>query len=60
MLIKGEIAGLSNFFFCHYVFRKTSAAKASRSVYMRERVNLEYLFTLEESALTTMHHANIM
>ena len=30
---------MSNFFFCHYVFRKPSAAGASESVYMRERVN---------------------
>ena len=30
---------LSNFFFCHYVFKKPSAADASESVYMRERVN---------------------
>ena len=28
---------MSNFFLCHYVFKKTSAAKASESVYMRER-----------------------
>ena len=27
-----------NFFFCHYVFKKPSAAEASESVYMRERV----------------------
>ena len=30
---------MSNFFFCHYVFKKPSAAEASESVYMRERVN---------------------
>ena len=29
---------LCNFFFCHYVFKKPSAAEASESVYMRERV----------------------
>ena len=29
---------MSNFFFCHYVFKKPSAAEASESVYMRERV----------------------
>ena len=39
IVAKGEIAGLSNFFFCHYVFKKPSAAEASESVYMRERVN---------------------
>ena len=27
---------LSNFFFCHYVFKKLSATEASESVYMRE------------------------
>ena len=30
---------MSYFFFCHYVFKKPSAAEASESVYMRERVN---------------------
>ena len=30
---------MSNFFFYHYVFKKPSAAEASESVYMRERVN---------------------
>ena len=29
---------LSNFFFCYYVFKKPSAAEASESIYMRERV----------------------
>ena len=29
---------MCNFFFCHYVFKKPSAAEASESVYMRERV----------------------
>ena len=32
---------LSNFFFCHYVFKKPSAAEASESVYMREKVKSE-------------------
>ena len=35
---KGEILVLSNFFFCYYVFKKTSAADASESVFMREMV----------------------
>ena len=35
---KREIV-LSNFFFCRYVFKKPSAAEASESIYMRERVN---------------------
>ena len=34
-----------NFFFCHYVFKKPSAAEASESVYMRERVNVLFMFT---------------
>ena len=29
----------TSFRFCHYVFKKSSAAKVSESVYMRERVN---------------------
>ena len=35
---------LSNFFFCHSVFKKPSAAEASESVYMRERVKSIYTF----------------
>ena len=31
---------LRNFFFCHYVLEKSSAAEASESVYMRERVKV--------------------
>ena len=34
---KEKLLVLSNFFFCHYVFKKPSAAEASE-VYMRERV----------------------
>ena len=36
---KEKLLVLSNFFFCHYVFKKSSAAEVSKSVYMRERVN---------------------
>ena len=36
---KEKLHVLCNFFFCHYVFKKPSAAEASESVYMRERVN---------------------
>ena len=39
-----------NFFFCHYVFKKLSAAEASESVYMRERVKRykrDWLFLIE-------------
>ena len=35
---KEKLLVLSNFFFCHYFFKKPSAAEASESVYMRERV----------------------
>ena len=35
---KEKLLVLSNFFFCHYVFKKLSAAEASESVYTRERV----------------------
>ena len=38
MCQKEKLLVLSNFFFCHYVFKKLSAAEASESVYMRERV----------------------
>ena len=34
---KEKLLVLSNFFLCHYVFNKLSAAEASESVYMRER-----------------------
>ena len=37
---KEKLLVLSNFFFCHYVFKKSSAAEASESVYMRERVKM--------------------
>ena len=36
---KEKLHVLCNFFFCHFVFKKPSAAEASESVYMRERVN---------------------
>ena len=38
---------LRNFFFCCNVFTKQSAAEASESVYMRERVHI--IFNLEHS-----------
>ena len=38
-MAKGEIACFVQFLFCHYVFKKPSAAEASESVNMRERVN---------------------
>ena len=40
IVTKGEIARFVQFlFFCYNVFKKPSAAEASESVYMRERVN---------------------
>ena len=36
---KEKLLVVSNFFFCHYVFKKPSAAEASESINMRERVN---------------------
>ena len=42
IMAKGEFAVFVQFFFCHYVFRKTSAAEASEIVYMRERVQKDY------------------
>ena len=45
IVAKGEIARyLSNFFFCHYVFKKPSAAEVSEKVYMREIVKARVLF----------------
>ena len=38
---------LSNFFFCHYVFKKLSAAEASESVYMRKRVKTKLIIDLD-------------
>ena len=35
---KEKLHVLCNFFFCHYVFKKPSAAEASESVYMWKRV----------------------
>ena len=35
--MKEKLLVLSNFYFCHYVFKKQSAAEASESDYMRER-----------------------
>ena len=35
---KEKLLVLSNFFFCYNVFKKMSAAEASESIYMKERV----------------------
>ena len=40
IVTKEKLLVLSNFFFCHYVFKKPSTAEASESVYMRERVKI--------------------
>ena len=40
---KEKLHVLCNFFFCHYVFKKLSAAESSESVYMWERVKRECL-----------------
>ena len=41
---KEKLHVLCNFFFCHYVFKKSSAAIASKCVCRWERVNLLQLF----------------
>ena len=43
---RGKFIVLSNYFFCHYVFKKQSAAEASESVYMRDRVKPVIVNTL--------------
>ena len=40
---KEKLLVLSNFCFCDYVFKKPSAAEASESIYMRERVKQHLL-----------------
>ena len=50
---KEKLHVLCNFFFCHYVFKKPSAAEASESVYMRERVNyILKLILLQQGVIT--------
>ena len=44
---KEKLNVLWNFFFCHYIFKKLSAAAASESVYMRERVKIVNLIYRE-------------
>ena len=50
IVAKEKIARLEHFFFlsCHYVFKKRSAAEASESVYMRERVKRTILMYLNQ------------
>ena len=40
---KKNLMIMNNFFFCHYVFKKLSAVEVSESVFMRERVKLNYI-----------------
>ena len=58
--LKEKLHVLCNFFFCHYVFKKPSAAEASESVYMRKRVNgkLTYADTLHTEQL--MYNLDLM
>ena len=43
---------LSNLFVCHYTLKKLSAAEASESVYMRDRINqLPDILIIESSKL---------
>ena len=45
---KEKMLVLSNFFFCHYVFKKLSAAEASESVYIREWVKIQPFLSLSQ------------
>ena len=67
---KEKLLVLSNFFFCHYVFKKLSAAEASESVYVRKRDNAVHTktsksvsFPFATSFFNSMqyfsHHLNI-
>ena len=50
---KEKLHVLCNFLFCHYVFKKPTAAEASESVYMRERVK-------PHSTVLQLHHSKSM
>ena len=41
--------------FCHYVFKKPSAAEASESVYMRERVKVVIIFGNKKNTKVLLH-----
>ena len=45
----------ANFFFCYYDFKKLSAAEASESVYMRERVKPVLTSTHDVDASSAEH-----
>ena len=49
---------MSNFFFCDYLFKNPSAAEASESVYMRERVKqlqIVYVYVKFQSACVVIN-----
>ena len=54
MTKSGKHCGKRNFFFCYYVFKKPSAAEASESGYMRERVKLISGGIVECAAFTSV------
>ena len=41
---KEKLLALSKFFYCHYVFKKPSAAEALKRVYIKARVNKLYVY----------------
>ena len=49
---KEKLHVLCNFFFCHYVFKKQSAAEASESVYMRVKP-YQHTANLQQTILKT-------
>ena len=51
---KEKLLVLSNLFFCHYVFKKPSAAEASESVYVRERVKILVTLFLWQFVVTSL------
>ena len=54
---KEKLLVLSNFYFCHYVFKKPSAAEVSESVYMGERVNMSFLAFSQKHATQHYFHS---
>ena len=56
IVANGELLVLSIFSFRHNVFKKLSAAEASKSIYMRERVKRMQHFVDIETALRDPYH----
>ena len=54
IVAKGEIARFEQFLLLSQCFLKLSAAEASESVYMRERVNTLYAFIMTLFMLTAL------